>query len=137
MAATGTNVGLDFTYLSSGTQVIYTFVKHSVSADRTVATATGAVGETVIGIVQDDATSAQRTQVRTGGRSVVVYGAGVTRGDMLTSDGSGKAIKYTKATVFTGTPYIVSGTPVYAIAEESGSASEQHQCLLSFRGLTG
>lgn len=135
MGATGTNVGQDFTYLAGGAMTQWTFVKHSTAADTTVLKATGAAGEAALGICQDDATSGQRTQIRTAGRSIVVYGGTVTRGDLLTSDSNGKAVTYTKATVFTGTPYIVSGTAVYAVAEESGSASENHQCLLSFRGL--
>jgi hypothetical protein len=135
MPDTGTNVGLDFTYLAGGAMTQYTFVKHSTAADRTVLLADSATAP-VIGVCQDDATSAQRTQIRTGGRTTIVYGGTVTRGDLLTSDSTGRAITYTKATVFTGTPYIVSGSPVYAVAEESGVVSERHMVLLSPRGLT-
>jgi hypothetical protein len=135
MADTGTNVGQDFTYLAGGAMTQYTFVKHSTAADRTVLLADSATAP-VIGVCQDDATSAQRTQIRTGGRTTIVYGGTVTRGDLLTSDSTGRAITYTKATVFTGTPYIVSGSPVYGVAEESGVVSERHMILLSARGLT-
>lgn len=139
MAATGTNVGLDFTYAAGAdlSTKQFFFVKQSTAADRTALLADATIGEAVLGVLQNDPTLAQAAEVRTGGRTSVVYGGTVTRGDKLTSDSAGKAVKYTKATVFTGTPYIVSGTPVYAIAEESGAALEQHGVLLSFRGLDG
>jgi hypothetical protein len=135
MADTGTNVGQDFTYLAGGAMTQWTFVKHSTAADRTVLLADSATAP-VVGVCQDDATSGQRTQVRTAGRTSIAYGGTVTRGDLLTSNSTGQAITYTKATVFTGTPYIVSGSPVYGVAEESGVVSERHMILLSFRGLT-
>lgn len=135
MADTGTNVGQDFSYTASGSMTQWAFAKHSTATDRTVLVA-AAASDPIIGVCQDDATNGQRTQIRTAGRTSIVYGGTVTRGDLLTSDSSGRAITYTKATVFTGTPYIVSGSPVYGVAEESGVVSERHMILLSFRGLT-
>lgn len=139
MAATGTNVGLDFTYLAGADLSLkqYFFVKQSTAADRTCLLCDTTAGEAALGILQNDPTSAQAAEVRTGGRSSLVYGGTVTRGDLLASDAAGKGVKYTKATVFTGTPYIVSGSPVLAVAEESGAAGEQHGVLISFRGLHG
>lgn len=137
--ATGTNVGQDFTYAAGAdlSTKQYLFVKQSTAADRTVLLADSTIGEAVVGVLQNDPTSGQAAEVRTAGRTPVVYGGVVTRGDLLASDSAGKAVKYTLAKVFTGTPYIVSGTPVLGVAEESGAASEQHGMLISFRGLHG
>lgn len=139
MAAGGTNVGLDFTYVAGADLSLkqYFFVIQSTAADRTCLLAAAGVGEAVVGILQNDPTSAQAADVRTGGRSPVVYGGTITRGDLIASDAAGKAVKYSKATVFTGTPYIVSGSAVLAVAEESGVSGDVRQVLISFRGLHG
>lgn len=137
--ATGTNVGLDFTYAAAGdlSLVQYRFVVHT-STKKTVDRAAAAVGEAVIGVLQNDPSVAGReAAVRTGGRTPVVCGGTFAAGDLIATDSQGRAVKYTKATVFTGTPYIVSGTPVLGVAEEAGVSGEQHDILLSFRGLHG
>ena len=81
-------------------------------------------GKVALGVIQDVpiGTAAQpvATQVRTGGPTKVQCGVVFAVGDLLSSDSAGKAVKYTGATVFTGTPYIVSGTQVLGIALTAG-----------------
>lgn len=137
--ATGTNVGLDFTYAAAGdlSAAQYRFVVHTATK-KTVDRAAATIGEAVIGVLQNDPGAAGReSAVRTGGRSPVLCGGSFNPGDFVTTDSQGRAVKYTKATVFTGTPYIVSGTPVLGVAEEAGVSGEQHDIVISFRGLHG
>src|SRR5438045_2482372 len=61
------------------------------------------------------------SQIRCLGPSKVQAGGSFVAGDLLASDSAGKAVKYTGATVFTGTPYVVSGSQVLGIALQDGS----------------
>ena len=86
-----------------------------------VASSSGAL---VLGVIQDTpvGTAAQptATQIRTGGPTKVQAGGAFAVGDLLSTNSSGQAVKYTGATVFTGTPYVVSGSQVLGIALTAG-----------------
>ena len=81
-------------------------------------------GALVLGVIQDTpvGTAAQptATQIRTGGPTKVQAGGTFAVGDLLSTNSSGQAVKYTGATVFTGTPYVVSGSQVLGIALTAG-----------------
>jgi hypothetical protein len=120
--AFGTNVGQDFTLQcnSDETGNQFKFVQYL---------STGFIGicganKLATGILQDAPVGTAGTpigcQVRTAGVSKVKCGGSFSKGDLLASDASGQAVKYTGATVFTGTPYTVSGSQVLGIALEDG-----------------
>ena len=83
-------------------------------------------GALVLGVIQDTpvGTAAQptATQIRTGGPTKVQAGGTFSIGQLVSSNSSGQAVLYTGATIYTGTPYTVSGTQVLGIAQEPGSA---------------
>ena len=120
----GTNVGWDFSYA----------VNSDLSADQfcfVQLASTGylvlcATGQLALGVMQDNyhgtATAVYYSQVRTGGVTKVACGGTFVPGDLLSANSSGLAVKYTGATVFTGTPYLVSGTQVLGIANEPGAS---------------
>lgn len=137
--AFGTNVGQDFTFTTivDQTNNQFKFVVLGTDGHITLSTA----GKRAIGVMQDApiGTAAQQvgSQVRTAGPSKVVCGGTFVAGDLLSSDASGKAVKYTAATVFTGTPYTVSGTQVLGVALEPGAASAVVAMLFQPSGLAG
>lgn len=135
--AFGTNVGQDFTF-----QVNSSFASNQfkfVTLASTGYLAVASTGERAIGVVQDNrvGTVAQPIgcQVRTAGTSKVLCGGSFDAGDLLASDSSGRAVKYTGATVFTGTPYTVSGSQVLGVALESGSVGVYSTILFQPSGL--
>ncbi len=75
------------------------------------------------------------SQVRTGGPTKVQAGGSFNAGDLISSDASGKAVAYTGAKVFTGTPYIVSGTQVLGIALQAGANNSDTAMLFRPSGL--
>jgi hypothetical protein len=85
-------------------------------------------GGPVLGVIQDgpaaSATSTRATALRLGGPTKVVCGGSFNPGDLITSDATGKAVKYTGATVFTGTPYTVSGSQVVGVALSAGASGD-------------
>src|SRR5438105_625189 len=119
--AYGTNVGLDFSLPANADLSASQFFFVLVNSSKKIALCTGAAGEGFAGVLQNDPTANQAAGVRYGGLSKVVCGGSFSAGDYVTSDSAGKAIKYTKATVFTGTPYVVSGSQVYGLALEAGA----------------
>ena len=135
--AFGTNVGQDFTFLANtdmtGNQ--FKFVQLASTGYLVVC----AAGQVAIGIAQDAPVGTSGTpiasQVRTAGTSKVLCGGTFNAGDLLSSDSSGRAVKYTGATVFTGTPYTVSGTQVLGIALEPGASTAIVAMLFEPMGL--
>lgn len=136
--AYGTNVGLDFTFLSdidtTGDQ--YLFVVLGTDGYVDIAGA----GVRSLGVIQDEvvgsAGTPKGTQVRVMGPTKVKAGGSFSAGDLLTSDSAGKAVKYTKATVYTGTPYTVSGSQVMGVALSAGSSGETVAMYLQPSGLS-
>jgi hypothetical protein len=132
-----TNVGQDFTFPSdidlSGSQFYFVVMGSDGYLDIAGA------GVLALGTIQDGpvgtATSIRGTSVRTAGITKVVCGGSFNPGDKVASDSAGKCVKYTGATVFTGTPYTVSGSQVLGIALEAGSSGQNSTILLSPSGL--
>lgn len=120
----GTNVGWDFTYQVDSDLSAKQF--YFVQLASTGYLVTCASGQLALGVMQDNyngsATAIYNSQVRTGGVTKVACGGTFVAGDLLSSDSTGLAVKYTGATVFTGTPYTVSGTQVLGIANEPGAS---------------
>ncbi len=122
--AFGTNVGQDFTFLTdidlTGDQFKFVYLDTDGFLEL------GTAGRHCVGVIQDApvGTTAQPIgcQVRCAGPSKVQAGGTFSAGDLLASDSAGKAVKYTGATVFTGTPYSVSGSQCLGYALEAGSA---------------
>lgn len=135
--AYGTNVGLDFSFQSdidtTGKQ--YQFVV--LGSDGYVDLA--GAGDRALGVLQDEVVGSsgtpKATQVRVMGPTKVKAGGTFNAGDLLSCDSSGKAVKYTGATVFTGTPYTVSGTQVMGIALSHGASGETVAMYLQPSGL--
>ena len=74
--------------------------------------------------------------VRTMAPSKIQAGGSFNVGVKLASDASGKAVLYTGATVFTGTPYTVSGSQVLGIALKSGASGSVTSMLFRPSGLS-
>jgi hypothetical protein len=136
--AYGTNVGLDFTFQSdidtTGKQ--YQFVVLGSDGYVDVAGA----GVRALGVIQDEVVGStatpKATQVRIMGPCKIKAGGTFNAGDLLASDSAGKAVKYTAASVFTGTPYTVSGTQVMGVALSHGSSGETVAMYLQPTGLS-
>ncbi len=120
----GTNVGWDFSYPTNTDLSSSQFMFVSLASTGLIAPCSSA-GVLSLGIVQDNPNGSTNNgvmcQVRTGGVSKVAAGGTFVIGDFLSTNSSGLAVKYTAATVFTGTPYTVSGTQVLGIANEPGA----------------
>ena len=136
--AYGTNVGLDYTFLTNidltGDQ--FKFVVLASTGYLTVCTA----GALAAGVVQDSPVGSVGTplasQVRWAGPTKIQAGGSFNAGDKLSSDSAGKAVAYTGATVYTGTPYTVSGSQVLGIALQAGAASSDTAMLFRPSGLS-
>ena len=132
--AFGTNVGWDFSFTvtSDFSSNQFKFVTYN---GTTLALA--GAGALALGICQDNpngsSNSNVQSQVRTGGPSKIATGGSFNAGGKLSSDASGQAVAYTAATVFTGTPYTVSGTQVLGIALEPSSTSSGYISSMLFR----
>lgn len=135
--AFGTNVGQDFTFLSdidlTGDQFRFVYLDTDGYLELSGANrrATGVLQEEVVG----STATPKGCQVRTAGPTKIACGGTFSAGDLLASDASGKAVKYTGATVFTGTPYTVSGSQVLGIALEGGSSGIVSTMLFQPSGL--
>ena len=130
----GTNVGWDFSFpvTSDWSSNQFTFVTYN---GTTIALA--GAGALALGIAQDNPNgslySNVQSQVRTGGPSKIKAGGSFSAGDKLSSNGSGQAVAYTAATVYTGTPYTVSGTQVLGLAMEPSNTSSGYITSMLFR----
>jgi hypothetical protein len=117
------NVGWDFPFITATDFTNDQFCFASLLNTGYVAL-TSTSGALVLGVIQDSplgtAGAPVGTQIRTGGPSKVQAGGTFAVGDLLSTNSSGQAVKYTGATVFTGTPYVVSGSQVLGFALTSG-----------------
>jgi hypothetical protein len=135
--AWGTNVGWDFTCLTdidlTGDQ--FKFVYLDTDGYLEVCTA----GRRATGVIQDAPVGTTATpigsQVRMGGPTKIQCGGAFQAGDLLASDSAGKAVKYTGASVYTGTPYTVSGSQVLGVALAAGSTGTDSVMLFQPSGL--
>lgn len=136
--AWGINVGWDFSFETDIDLTGDQFKFVTLGSDGYIDVA--AAGALAVGVVQDSpvGTTAQplASQVRCGGPTKIQAGGSFNPGDLLSSDSAGKAVKYTGATVYTGTPYTVSGTQVLGIALEAGAASSDTAMLFRPSGLS-
>ena len=121
--AYGANWGCDWTRLCNTQLTQFTFV----TIASTGYLATCGSGVLAFGVIQDSpaGTSSATLQaaVRCLGPTKVVAGAAFNAGVLLASNSSGQAVQYTGATVYTGTPYVVSGSQVLGIALEASAGS--------------
>ena len=120
------NVFWDFPFLTATDFANSQFCFASLLSTGYAAVATVA-GSLALGVIQDAPTGTANqpiaTQIRTGGPSKVQAGGTFAVGDLLSTNSSGQAVKYTGATVYTGTPYVVSGSQVLGIALTDGAAT--------------
>lgn len=135
--AFGTNVGQDFSFLTDIDLSANQFFFVVLGSDGYLDVA--GAGVRALGVVQDGTVGTSGTpkacQVRIAGPTKVKCGGSFSAGDYISCDASGKAVKYTKATVFTGTPYTVSGTQVLGVALSAGSNGEIVAVYLQPSGL--
>lgn len=121
------NIGWDLTFPTivdlSASQ--FYFAKLGSDGNLTVNTVAGGP---VLGVIQDgpvgSSASARGTSLRLGGPTKIKCGGTFVPGDLIASDASGRAVKYTGATVFTGTPYVVSGSQVLGVALSNGAVND-------------
>lgn len=136
--AYGTNVGLDYSFLTdidlTGDQ--FKFVVLGTDGYLDVCTA----GALALGVTQDSpvgtVTVQLVSQVRYLGPTKIQAGGSFSAGQKLSSDSAGKAVLYTGATVFTGTPYVVSGSQVLGTALQSGASGSDTAMLFNPSGLS-
>lgn len=137
--AYGTNVGQDFSFQTIADQTGNQFKFVALGSNGYISLA--GAGVRALGVMQDAPVGASgapvASQVRIAGPTKVVAGGTFVAGDLLSVDASGKAVKYTKATVYTGTPYLVSGTQVMGVALSAGSSGEVVAMYLQPSGLSG
>lgn len=136
--AYGTNVGLDTTFLTdidlTGDQFKFVVLGSDGYLDvcGAGALATGVCQDSPVGTVGTPLAS----EVRFLGGSKIQCGGSFNPGDKLSSDSAGKAVAYTGATVFTGTPYTVSGSQVLGIALQPGASGSITAMLFRPSGLS-
>lgn len=118
------NVGLSYTFPVNTDLSTNQFSFVTLSSTNFLAVA--GAGVHALGIMQDNykgtATSVFNSTVFYGGISKIACGGTFAFGDLISSNSSGLAVKYTGATIFTGTPYTVSGTQVLGTALSPGAA---------------
>jgi hypothetical protein len=133
----GTNTGQDFTCQANTDLSLDQFLFVQIASTGYLQVATS--GVRAIGVIQDAplGTTAQpvASQVRMLGPTKIYAGGTFNPGDLLTSNSSGQAVKYTGATVFTGTPYTVSGSQVLGVALEGGVSGSVTAMLFNPSGL--
>lgn len=135
--AFGTNVGQDFTFITDIDLTSQQFRFVVLGSDGNVDIATS--GVRALGVLQsteDGSVTTKGCSVRTAGTSKMLAGGTFNAGDLLSSDSTGRAVKYTVASVFTGTPYTVSGTQVLGIAVEAGTSGQLTTILFQPSGLS-
>ena len=118
------NVGMDWSFptaIDLSANQFYFGVITAGTGLITVATA----GAHALGVIQDGPVGTgainKACSIRYGGISKVHCGGTFVAGDLLSSDSSGRAVKYTGATIFTGTPYVLSGSYILGQALAAGS----------------
>lgn len=135
--AWGTNVGQDFTFLTDIDLTGDQFKFVSLGSDGYLDVC--GAGAYAVGVCQDSPVGSSGTplasQVRCAGPTKVQAGGTFNPGDLVSSDSAGKAVKYTGATVFTGTPYTVSGSQVLGFALEAGASGSDTSIYFRPSGL--
>lgn len=118
-------------FLAGGTIAPFTIVKFG-SDDNTVVAAS-AVADFQLGVVdipaQGNASSGERVDVVVGGVAEVKYGGNVTRGALLTTDGSGYAV--------TAAPSAGTNNRIIGVAMQSGVSGDVGSVLLSQGSVQG
>lgn len=133
--ATSTNVGQDWSFPASADLSTKQFYFVTLNSSKQIAVA-GANAE-CLGVLQDKPNaSGNGGQVRVFGISKVQCGGSFNAGDKIASDASGKAVKYTVATVSAGTPEPLAGSLVQGIALEAGVSGQLASVLLIHSGLS-
>lgn len=136
--AYGTNTGQDFTCQANSDISADQFRFVQIASTGYLVLVTTA-GQRAIGVMQDAPVGTSgvpvASQVRMLGPTKIVAGGTFAAGDLLTSDTAGRAVKYTGATVFTGTPYTVSGSQVLGVALQAGTSGSQTAMLFNPSGL--
>lgn len=130
------NVGQDFSFPASGDLSADQFLFVVLNSSGQLAVA-GANVE-VLGVLQSTPNAAGRGgEVRCFGVSKVLCGGTFNPGDLIASDASGKAVKFTAASVSAGTPEPLAGSHVVGIALTAGAAGgELASVLLTHAGLS-
>jgi hypothetical protein len=132
--AVETNVGLDTTFLANTDLSASQFCFVKITSGFLAVAAGGTGARVVVGVLQDTpvgTTSVNvRSQVRYGGISKVIAGGSFAQGDLLSSNTTGQAVKYTGATGFS------TGTQVLGIAYQAGVTGDTSSILLSPSGLS-
>lgn len=133
--ATEANTGSDFTFKASADLSTKQYYFVTLNSSKQLAVA-GANVE-CIGVLQDKPSAAGvGGQVRCFGISKVVCGGTFAAGDKIASDSSGKAVKFTAATVSAGTPEPLAGSLVQGIALEAGVSGQTASLLITHSGLS-
>ena len=122
------NIGIARNFVAGGAIPAFTIVKHGASDGVVVAGA--AAADSLIGITTDiPAASGERCDVILDGLADALYGGAVTRGDLVTSDAAGRAIK---AVPGAGVNHRVIG-----VALNSGVAGDVGQVYINHSMLQG
>ena len=134
-----TNVGLDIS-LPAGSDLSAAsaqFKAYKLNSSGQLALCDTTAGEGYVGILQDGgAASGRACTIRYGGVTKVAAGGSFNPGDKLAPNASGLLVKYTKATVFTGTPYVVSGSQVVGVALAAGVNGQTSTMLCLQQGFS-
>jgi len=97
-------------------------------------------GAYALGVSQDSpvGTTSQplATQTRCGGPTKIQAGATFNPSQLLSSSSGALAVAYTGATVYTGTPYVVSGSQVLGMALGAGQSGYVTSMLFRPSGLS-
>lgn len=136
--AYGANWGTDWTLPTDYDMSLLQFIFVTLGSDGYVNTC--GAGVLAIGVNQSDAIGTGAIPVaipvRTMAPSQIQAGGTFSAGDKIASSAAGKAVAYTGATVFTGTPYTVSGSQVLGIALQSGANNTTTSMLFRPSGLS-
>jgi len=131
------SIGADDTLPASGDLSANQFYFVKIDSNGRLALCTTAAGEGFAGVLQNKPSALGRDGAyRYLGISKVACGGSFNPGDYVTSDSAGKAVKYTTSKVFTGTPYIVSGSQVYGLARDAGVSGQIASIMILHQGLT-
>lgn len=129
------NVGVDISFPASADLSSNQFYFVVLNSSKQLAVA-GANVE-CLGILQSTPNAAGRGgEVRCFGVSKVQCNGTFNAGDLIASDASGRAVKYTAASVSAGTPEPLAGSHVMGIALEAGAAGQLATVLLTHAGLS-
>lgn len=122
------NIGVAKNFKAEGAIAAFTIVKHGASDGGVVAGA--AATDSLIGVTTDiAAATTERCDVILDGVADTLYGGAVTRGDLVTSDATGRAIK--------AVPAAGVNNRVIGVALVSGVAGDVGQIYINHSMLQG